>query len=148
VKSSESLAPKLLTVLSKCLKAIGAHAERHIAELGLGVTDFAVLEALLHKGPLSISCVGEKVLLTSGSMTAAVDRLEAKHLIARKNHATDRRTKLIDLTPAGHALITKAFALHTDALEKALNGVPIQDQKQLIALAISIGKTASENFSK
>jgi MarR family transcriptional regulator, 2-MHQ and catechol-resistance regulon repressor len=148
VKSSESLAPKLLTVLSKCLKAIGAHAERHIAELGLGVTDFAVLEALLHKGPLSISCVGEKVLLTSGSMTAAVDRLEAKHLIARKNHATDRRTKLIDLTPAGDALITKAFALHTDALEKALNGVPIQDQKQLIALAISIGKTASENFSK
>jgi MarR family 2-MHQ and catechol resistance regulon transcriptional repressor len=148
VKSSEPLAPKLLTVLSKCLKAIGAHAERHIAELGLGVTDFAVLEALLHKGPLSISCVGEKVLLTSGSMTAAVDRLEAKHLVVRKNHATDRRTKLIDLTPAGHALITRAFALHTDALEKALEGVPMQDQKQLIALAISVGKTASKNFSK
>jgi MarR family 2-MHQ and catechol resistance regulon transcriptional repressor len=148
VKSSEPLAPKLLTVLSKCLKAIGAHAERHIAELGLGVTDFAVLEALLHKGPLSISCVGEKVLLTSGSMTAAVDRLKAKHLVVRKNHATDRRTKLIDLTPAGHALITRAFALHTDALEKALEGVPMQDQKQLIALAISVGKTASENFSK
>jgi DNA-binding MarR family transcriptional regulator len=81
-------------------------------------------------------------------MTAAVDRLEAKHLVVRKSHATDRRTKLIDLTPAGHALITRAFALHTDALEKALEGVPMQDQKQLIALAISVGKTASENFSK
>jgi MarR family 2-MHQ and catechol resistance regulon transcriptional repressor len=148
VKSNESLAPKLLTVLSKCLKAIGAHAERHITEIGLGLTDFAVLEALLHKGPLSISCIGEKVLLTSGSMTAAVDRLEAKNLVVRKCHATDRRTKLIDLTPTGRAVIVKAFALHTEALEKAVAGVPLQDQKELIALATSIGKAASDNLSK
>jgi MarR family 2-MHQ and catechol resistance regulon transcriptional repressor len=138
----------MMTVLSKCLKAITAHAERSIAELGLGVTDFAVLEALLHKGPLSISCVGEKVLLTSGSMTAAVDRLEAKNLVVRKSHATDRRTKLIELTPAGRALITDAFALHTYALQKAIEDIPIQDQKQLILLATSIGKAARENLSK
>jgi MarR family 2-MHQ and catechol resistance regulon transcriptional repressor len=148
VKCHEPLAPKLLTVLSKCVKAIAAHAERHIAELGLGVTDFAVLEALLHKGPLSISTIGEKVLLTSGSMTAAVDRLEERKLVVRKCHATDRRTKLIDLTPAGHALISKAFTLHTEALEKAVAGVPLQEQKQLIALAISTGKAASRNLEK
>ncbi|HMF75797.1 MAG TPA: MarR family transcriptional regulator [Bryobacteraceae bacterium] len=142
----KSLAPKLMTVLSKCLKALSTHAERHITELGLGVTDFAVLEALLHKGPLSISCIGEKVLLTSGSMTAAVDRLEAKNLVTRNSHATDRRTKLIELTPCGRALITRAFALHTEALQKAVEGVPVQDQKQLIALATSVGKIASDNL--
>ena len=66
-------APRLWLVLSRCYRAVSQIAERSIEEVGLGLTDFAALEALLHKGPLTITEIQGKVLLASGSMTAAVD---------------------------------------------------------------------------
>jgi len=69
-------------------------------------SDFAILEALLHKGPQPVSELGRRIDLTSGSMTAAIDRLETRNLVARADHATDRRAWVIHLTPEGEALIT------------------------------------------
>jgi len=66
----------LWLVLAKCYRALNQVAERSIEETGLGLTDFAALEALLHKGPLTITEIHGKVPLALGSMTAAVDRLE------------------------------------------------------------------------
>jgi MarR family 2-MHQ and catechol resistance regulon transcriptional repressor len=63
-------------MITKSHRALSLLAERSIANTGLCLTDFAALEALLHKGPLTIWQIQEKVLLASGSMTAAVDRLE------------------------------------------------------------------------
>jgi MarR family 2-MHQ and catechol resistance regulon transcriptional repressor len=54
-----------------------------VSALGLGGSDFAVLEVLLHKGPEPVNIIGKKVLLTSGSITAAVDRLESRKLVRR-----------------------------------------------------------------
>jgi MarR family 2-MHQ and catechol resistance regulon transcriptional repressor len=61
-------------VLWKAARAVEAYAEHSIAELEMCGSDFAVLEALLHKGPLPINEIGKKVLLTSGSITVAEDR--------------------------------------------------------------------------
>src|SRR5881394_4606262 len=69
-------------VLWKASRAAQAYAEKSIAELEMCGSDFAVLEALLHKGPLPVNEIGKKVLLTSGSIAVAVDRLEAKDLVA------------------------------------------------------------------
>src|ERR1043165_9476870 len=90
-------APRLWIVLSRCHHAVSQIAERNVAQAGLGLSDFAALEALLHKGPLTITEIQAKVLLASGSMTAAIDRLEKKGLVLRKTTPGDRRAKLLEL---------------------------------------------------
>src|SRR5260370_31799394 len=78
-------------VLWKAAHAVEAYAEKSVSELEMCGSDFAVLEALLHKGPLPVSEIGRKVLLTSGSITVAVGRLEGKGLGERRAHRADRR---------------------------------------------------------
>src|ERR1700734_3189912 len=90
-------APRLWLVLSRGHRALNQIAERSIEQAGLGLTDFAALEALLHKGPLTITEIQGKVPLAIGSMTAAVDRLEKKGLIIRTAARDDRRGKELEL---------------------------------------------------
>lgn len=123
--------PKLWIVLARCHHALAALVERDIAALGLCLSDFTVLEALLHKGPLTITEIQAKVLLASGSMTAAVDRLELRGLVVRKAQAGDRRVRRIELTPAGRLLIEGAFAEHARHLDQAL-AVLDEREKQLV----------------
>lgn len=123
--------PKLWIVLARCHHALAALVERDITGLGLCLSDFTVLEALLHKGPLTISEIQSKVLLASGSMTAAVDRLESRGLVLRKAQAGDRRVRRIELTPAGRLLIEGAFTEHARHLEEAL-AVLDEGEKQLV----------------
>src|SRR5438105_3988300 len=93
------------------------HVDRSIAATGLCASDFMALEALLHKGPLTISEIGGKVLLSSGSMTATIDRLEGADLVRRKSMAADRRARVVELTGKGRKLIEKEFAVHERDLE-------------------------------
>jgi len=136
----------LWLVLSKAFNALGAHAQKHIAELGLGLSDFAVLEALLHKGPLTIKELGEKVLLTSGSMTAAIDRLENRGLVERADDAADRRVKVINLTSEGNLLIQKGFNDHRLVMEEAASDLAEHDRAVLIDLLGQLGKSAEQRM--
>src|SRR6266404_3564416 len=92
-------------VLWKAAHAVQVYAEKSISELEMCGSDFAVLEALLHKGPLPVNDIGRKVLLTSGSITVAVDRLETRGLVERRPHDTDRRARIVHLTEDGRKLI-------------------------------------------
>jgi MarR family 2-MHQ and catechol resistance regulon transcriptional repressor len=65
-----------------------------------------VLEVLLHKGPLPVNTIGAKVWLTPGSISVAIDRLEKRALVKRKNIG-DRRVRMVELTAKGRALITQ-----------------------------------------
>ena len=76
-------------VMMKAHRAMARHAERSIATLGLGLSDFAVLEMLLHKGPQRVNDVGRTIGLTSGAITAAVDRLEGQGLLAPGRESVD-----------------------------------------------------------
>src|ERR1700732_5124607 len=105
-------APRLWLVLSRCHRALNRIAERSIADAGLCLSDFAALEALLHKGPLTITEIQSKVQLASGSMTAAVDRLEKKGLVVRRSTPSDRRAKVLELTRKGKLLVEAAFQRH------------------------------------
>src|SRR5262249_61635194 len=78
-------------VLWKAARAVEAYAQKSVSGLEMCGSDFAVLEALLHKGPLPVNEIGRKVLLTSGSITVAVDRLETKGLVERRASSADRR---------------------------------------------------------
>jgi MarR family 2-MHQ and catechol resistance regulon transcriptional repressor len=136
-------APHLWIVLSRCYRAVSQLAEHSVAEAGLGLSDFAALEALLHKGPLTITEIQAKVLLASGSMTAAVDRLERKGLVIRTATPSDRRAKLLELTPEGRRVVEAAFRRHATELEAAMAVLNATEKRQLYGLAKKLGLSAA-----
>lgn len=137
-----STGPHTYLVLWRAARAMEARALESIVEVGLGATDFAVLEALLHKGPLPVNSLGKKVLLTSGSITTAVDRLVKRKLVARKDYPGDRRVRVVKLTAAGRKLIQPAFARHEAHLEEIVRVLSRAERATLVALLRKLGKAA------
>src|SRR2546428_1496063 len=117
-------------VLGKSARAVEAYAEKSVAQLEMCGSDFAVLEALLQKGPLPVNEIGKKVLLTSGSSTVAVDRLETKGLVERRAHGTDRRARVVHLTKEGRKGITRAYAHHAADMERLAAAPPTRAGRQ------------------
>ncbi len=131
-------------VLWKAARAVGTYAENSITGLEMCGSDFAVLEALLHKGPLPVNEIGKKILLTSGSITVAVDRLEKRGLVERRAHGTDRRARIVHLTKEGRKLITRAYAQHAADLEQlASASLTTTERATLIRLLKKIGYQAA-----
>src|SRR5713226_9282163 len=128
-------------VLAKAFRALADHAgERlNLSGAGLGDSDFRVLEVLLHKGPLPVNTIGPKVWLTPGSISVAVDRLEKKALVKRRN-TDDRRVRLVELTAKGRALITKTFREHAAAMEEAAGVLSREERLILLKLLKKLGK--------
>ena len=136
-------------VLWKASRAAHAYAEKSISELEMCTSDFAVLEALLYKGPLPVNEIGKKVMLTSGSITVAVDRLEAKGLVERRAHGTDRRARIVHLTKEGRKLITRAYADHAADLERlASASLTRAERGTLIGLLKKIGYKAAATLGQ
>jgi MarR family 2-MHQ and catechol resistance regulon transcriptional repressor len=145
--STETLMPKtvkgatLYLALWRTTRELQQVAEGNIADSGLCLTDFAVLEALLHGGPLRVSTIAEKVLLTSGSMTSAIDRLAARGLVERVLDPRDARARLIELTDTGRGLIEPVFAQHSAALDAAVGGLGVDERGQLLRLLLALRST-------
>jgi MarR family 2-MHQ and catechol resistance regulon transcriptional repressor len=135
-------ATHLWLILWRAHDALRQHAERHIRSLGLGFSDFGALEYLFHKGPAPVNAIGAKIGLTSGSITAAVDRLERKGLVERRNDAEDRRARVVHLTAAGRKVIACAFADHEAAMERATSGLSPAERKRAAMLLKKLGLAA------
>ena len=145
--SNPITAPKLWWVMARSHHALRLLAERSIANTGLCLTDFAALEALLHKNPLTISEIQDKVMLASGSMTAAIDRLEKMRLVVRKSTAKDRRARVVQLTPEGKRVATASFEKHAKDLEKVASILTEKDKTQLYESLKKLGLFAAERLS-
>src|SRR5438309_8232403 len=122
-RSADSSGVHVWLVLMKAHRSLVRHAERSIVALDMCISDFGVLEVLLHKGPQSVSEIGRRVDLTSGSITTAIDRLEQRGLVARAAHASDRRARVVHLTPTGKTRITPVFATHKEAMDGSAPGL-------------------------
>lgn len=142
--SAELEAPHLWIVLTRCHRALSQIAEHSIIETRLGPSDFAALEALLHKGPLTITQIQAKVLLASGSMTAAVDRLERKGLVMRRATTSDRRARVLELTSKGKRVVETAFRSHAVELEAAMAILNSAEKRRLYGLLKKLGLFAAE----
>src|SRR5436190_20233054 len=128
-------------VFMKAFHTLAAHAEEslNLSRTGLGDSDFRVLEALPHKGPLPVNTIGPKVWLTPGSISVAVDRLEKTALVKRKN-TDDRRVRLVELTAKGRALITRTFREHAATMEEAASVLSKKERLMLLRLLRKLGK--------
>ena len=142
VCSEKIAAAKLWLVLARAAGSIGTYIERSMGLKGYCLTDFMILEALLHKGPMTISAIGEKVLLASASMTSAIDRLEERRLVHRSLSAEDRRVRLVDLTGDGRLFITQLFAQHVNDLEAISTDISQEERKVLYSALKKIGLAA------
>jgi MarR family 2-MHQ and catechol resistance regulon transcriptional repressor len=132
-------------VLGKAFRALAIRAEAslNLSRTGLGNSEFRVLEVLLHRGPLPVNTIGPKVWLTPGSISVAVDRLEKKALVKRKN-AEDRRVRLVELTAKGRAVITKNFREHAAAMEEAARVLSTEERLMLLRLLKKLGKGGND----
>jgi MarR family 2-MHQ and catechol resistance regulon transcriptional repressor len=137
-------AANIRLVLWKAAKTIEKVDRTSIAETGLHLSDFQIMEVLLHKGPLPINAIGEKVLLTSGSMTAAANRLEKKRLVKRVQDPSDGRCFYIHLTDEGRDIIEKAFISHEQNLEKIAAVLSPDERNELVRLLKKIGYNAEK----
>lgn len=130
-------------VLRKASRSVQGLALLSIEESGLCFSDFAVLEALLHKGPQPVNILGKKVFLTTGSITTAVDRLASRGLVERHESVEDRRVRLVHLTDEGRNLIEPIFARHSRDLENIVSVLTIDERITLVALLKKLGTSAA-----
>ncbi len=139
----QALALKLWTVLARAHAAVFAHSQADIARHGLTPGEFAVLEALYHKGPLLLGEVQRKILVSSGGITYLVDSLERRGLVERRTREQDRRARYAALTPAGERLIADIFEEHAEAIERAVSGLDLEERRAAIDLLKRLGLHAA-----
>ena len=135
-------------ILMKAHRALLRHAETSIVTLDIGLTDFVILEMLLHKGPQKVSDIGRRVGLTSGAITSAVDRSEQQGFVTRSSDATDRRARVVKLTSQGKRVIEKAFTCHSDAMEDAMSALTPSELRTLAAMLKRVGTSVESKVEK
>ncbi|MBM3908943.1 MAG: MarR family transcriptional regulator [Gemmatimonadetes bacterium] len=134
---------KLFVVLARAQQAISERVEGSLVSHGLTHTEFAILEALYHKGPLLLGEVQRKILVSSGGITFLVDKLANRGLVERRLCPSDRRARYAALTRKGEALMAQIFPAHADAIREAMAGLSRAEQKQATALLKQLGLAAS-----
>lgn len=130
---------RLWVILNRAVQSIERVLEQQVETHGLSFTEFAVLEVLLHKGALPIGEVGEQVLLTSGSMTYVIDKLEERGLLRRRPCAEDRRVLYVALSEEGRTLIGEAFAEHAELLREVTDELTREEKEQVSELVKRMG---------
>jgi MarR family 2-MHQ and catechol resistance regulon transcriptional repressor len=141
---ADATALKLWVVLSRAQAAVARHAEADVARHGLTIAEFAIIEALYHRGPLLLGELQRKILVSSGGVTYLVDRLVAKGLVERQECPNDRRARYAALTPDGDALVARIFPEHARSIALAVSGLTPGEQERATALLRKLGKAAEE----
>jgi MarR family 2-MHQ and catechol resistance regulon transcriptional repressor len=133
----------LWLVMMRAMRSLTRYATADIEEIGLGLSDFGVLEILLNKGPLPVNTIGPIVDLTPGSISTAVDRLVAKGLVSRVESAEDRRVRTVSLTPRGKDLIVSAFKTHSRQMKKVFSDLNAEELRTFEVKLKKVGKRAA-----
>ena len=113
---------------------------RHLLDEKLTHSQFAVLEALNHLGPLSQGELSNKVLKSNANLTTVVDSLEKKGLVVRQRSAEDRRCVRVNLTTTGTQMIQRIFPRHVEIVARRFSILSEKEQNQLAALLKKLGK--------
>ena len=138
----------LFLLFWKASHAVMRYDHESIATQGFAsLSDYAVLEVLLHRGALPVNTIGDKVLLTSGSVTTAVQRLEKRGLVKRERSKSDARVVHVHLTDNGLSMIQEAFAVHTENLDDLFIEFSADERIQLASLLGKLGQR-SQKLSK
>jgi MarR family 2-MHQ and catechol resistance regulon transcriptional repressor len=144
----DASATRVWLILWKAARAVEQNAMNSVAGLGLGLSEFATLEVLFHKGPQPVNAIGRRVLLTSGSITSAIDRLESRKLLRRAVDPRDSRSRIVHLTAGGRTLIAKAFHKHARDMEETLAVLKPSERLELVRLLKKAGMWAAARLGE
>ena len=142
-QATDASGTHLWLIMMKAHRTLARLATRSIESSETGLSDFAVMEMLLHKGPQPVNEIGRRIELTSGAITTAVDRLESRGLVTREAHPSDRRARIVRLTAAGKEQAAKIFAGHKAAMDLAASGLSKTQRATLIELLKKLGTSAA-----
>jgi MarR family 2-MHQ and catechol resistance regulon transcriptional repressor len=127
------------TKLMRAAESVTGRVSRSMAAAGLTISQFGVLEALYHKGPLCQRDIAAKILKSTGNMTLVIDNLEKRGLVRRERDTSDRRYLTVYLTEAGTDLITRTFADVEAAIVAEMAVLEAQEQELLGTLCKKLG---------
>jgi MarR family transcriptional regulator, 2-MHQ and catechol-resistance regulon repressor len=120
---------QLVIALGRSVQAVERGVRPHLADCGLGLTEFAVLEVLYHKGGLPLGEIRDRILVTGASTTYVVKKLEERGLMRRRTSAEDQRVVFGELTPKGRALMDKVFPAHVGRLRAVMAGLSAPEKR-------------------
>jgi MarR family transcriptional regulator, 2-MHQ and catechol-resistance regulon repressor len=133
---------QLVIALGRTVQAIERGVRPHLAESGLGMTEFAVLEVLYHKGALPLGEIRDRILVTGATTTYVVKKLEERGLMRRRTSAEDQRVAFGELTPKGRTLMEKVFPTHVDRLRHVMAGLSASEKRAASQLLRRLGQQA------
>ena len=137
---SERRALDAYVKLMRASESLIDHLSPEMQAAGLTWSQFGVLEALLHLGPLCQKDLGEKLLKSTGNITMVVDNLEREGLVRRERRAEDRRYITVSLTDAGRERIEALFPKHAQKVAELFSVLTADEQVTLAALCRTVGK--------
>jgi DNA-binding MarR family transcriptional regulator len=117
--------------LAQCYQAFEHLSGSHIRELDLTPSQFDIIATLGNTEGMTFKELGEKTLITKGTLTGVIDRLEAKGLVQRVLHAEDRRSTVVQLTAQGQREFARVFAPHVAHCRQAFHGYHEKDFERL-----------------
>ena len=144
-KAKEPSGTHVWLVLMKAYRSLERVAVHSIESLDVGLSDFGVLEILLHKGPQPVNEIGRRIALTSGAITTAVDRLESSGFVTRGPHPTDRRARVVHLTARGKEHAARIFAVHKTAMDSVARVLTEEERSTLLELLKKLGTFAEQH---
>jgi MarR family 2-MHQ and catechol resistance regulon transcriptional repressor len=133
---------KLFVVLSKAYKVMMDQAVKDMKGYDLSASEFTTLEVLYTKGTIPLQQIGEKILVTSGSITYNIDKLEKKGLLKRVRCEEDRRVIFAEITPAGSDLFDLIFPEHAAKIHSFMKSFTLDEKQEAIAWLKRLGKGA------
>ncbi|NUU60188.1 MarR family winged helix-turn-helix transcriptional regulator [Paenibacillus agri] len=139
-EQDEAASLKLFVVLSKAYKTLMDLAVKDMKSHGLSSAEFMILEVLYHRTRIPLQQIGEKILVTSGSITYNIDKLENKGLLKRVPCSDDRRVTYAEITTAGRELFDDIFPLHVSSLHRLMGGLNTEEKEQATELLKRLGK--------
>ena len=130
--------------LMRATESMNTRLNRHLAEADLTVSQFGVMEALLHLGPLNQKSLGEKLLKSGGNITLVIDNLEKCGFVERQRDPNDRRAMLIHLTDKGREFISSFFPKHLKEIKKEFSVLTEEEKEQLAHICKKLGLHKSD----
>jgi len=127
--SKRSFLP-IVRELVRCYQAFESHSASHIRGLGLTPAQFDIVATLGNTDGMSFKQLGEKTLITKGTLTGVVDRLVMKQLVCRVASPSDGRSQIVRLTGKGEDLFAQVFPAHVGHLRRAFSAFSSEELLQ------------------
>lgn len=131
---------KLFVVLSKAYRSLMDLAVKDMKSHGLASAEFMILEVLYQRKRIPLQQIGEKILVTSGSITYNIDKLEKRGLLKRVPCSDDRRVTYAEITETGRELFDDIFPQHMSTIHNMMGGLNQEEKDQATLLLKKLGK--------